>query len=565
MASPKDEDKGTQETITEPRASGPLSILLPADNAVITEAIRLVGDFNLNVEDLSSCVYQDPIIVLELLKTSNAMFFSGGRAPITSPKTAIVRLGQQVTKETIQNIAARPELPTGPITSWLEIHRSRCKRASIVARMLAEIVIKNFSDECQIAGLLAYVGEMIAVAHLKDEYVKLADSQARSTVNYRLAQDHRFDVERMTLSYLRRFGIPEVILFALDREALSRAPERAQMKPVIMAADEVVESFDSNRWDKLAPGKPFPTKSSLRLLQISDSQYARLYERASEYLFSQRLVEEKRRQKLRSDTIEVLAQVKPTPSESIASWSDPINISGASSGLQGEIEGLLDAFEPEPVKPAPTKIQSKPTGSTKELREPVNFEVVKEEYGFLENDDLKPARVTSPSRIMVAPPKMANLQSAKAVSKIADAIENATDAESLIRDILSMLIGPGLFQKSALIVVATNRQKALVVAARGPNITKGQTLIIDDPLNPLAECFSKVQSFGNKESNVSPFGSKSFALSPIDAPHDTPVALYADCGNSGSIPFEARRIFRNVIEILNRKLPLLPGSIPVEI
>ena len=160
---------------------------------------------------------------------------------------------------------------------------------------------------------------------------------------------------------------------------------------------------------------------------------------------------------------------------------------------------------------------------------------------------------------------MANANSAKAVASFAIAIDNAKDAETLLRDLLGMLVGHGLFEKSALIVVAKDKKKALVVAARGPQIKNGQTLLIDDPLSPLAECFSKVQSFGNKESKVSPFGSKAFALSPIDAPHETPVALYADCGNEGAIPFEARRIFRNVIDILNEKLPYLPGSIPVEI
>ncbi|MEZ4753703.1 MAG: hypothetical protein R3A13_05255 [Bdellovibrionota bacterium] len=65
--------------------------------------------------------------------------------------------------------------------------------------------------------------------------------------------------------------------------------------------------------------------------------------------------------------------------------------------------------------------------------------------------------------------------------------------------------------------------------------------------------------------SLQPFGSKAFALSPIDADHDTPVALYADCGVDGSITFEARRIFRTVVEIHNQKLPSLPGGIPVEL
>jgi hypothetical protein len=128
-----------------------------------------------------------------------------------------------------------------------------------------------------------------------------------------------------------------------------------------------------------------------------------------------------------------------------------------------------------------------------------------------------------------------------------------------------MLVDNGPFEKSALIVVSKTKRNAIVVAARGPMIGTGQKLDIDDPLNPLAQCFSKVQSFGNKESDLSPFGSKSFALAPINADHETPVALYADCGNDKAITFEARRVFRTVVEILNERLPLIPGGIPVEL
>jgi hypothetical protein len=114
-------------------------------------------------------------------------------------------------------------------------------------------------------------------------------------------------------------------------------------------------------------------------------------------------------------------------------------------------------------------------------------------------------------------------------------------------------------------VVSKDRKTAIVIAARGPQIATGQQLLLDDPLSPLAQCFSKVQSFGNRASSESPWGSKAFALAPIDANHETPVALYADCGINGSITFEARRIFRVVVDILNQKLPTLPGGLPVEL
>lgn len=123
----------------------------------------------------------------------------------------------------------------------------------------------------------------------------------------------------------------------------------------------------------------------------------------------------------------------------------------------------------------------------------------------------------------------------------------------------------GPYEKSALIVVSKDRKHAIVVAARGPNIGNGQKIELNDPLSPLAQCFSKVQSFSNRINEASPFGCKSFALAPIDADHDTPVALYADCGNDAALTFEARRVFRTVVNLLNQKLPTIPGGIPVEL
>ena len=132
-----------------------------------------------------------------------------------------------------------------------------------------------------------------------------------------------------------------------------------------------------------------------------------------------------------------------------------------------------------------------------------------------------------------------------------------------IKKILEILVDNGPFEKACLIVVSDDKEDAIVVCARGP-IGNGQRLSITDSISPLAQSFSKVQSFGNKEGAESPFGSKSFAITPLDVNHTTPVSLYADCGDK-ALTFEARRIFRNIADILNQRLPALPGGIPIEV
>lgn len=547
------------------KASGrPFSILLPADMTIWNEARRLVTDKNIRVEDLAICASQDPIIVIELLRISNAMFFSGGRSPITTAKTAIVRLGSDVVLDALEKIKDRPQIEHEDVSHWLELHRNRCKRVSIVGTILAEALARNLSDDCQAAGLLMHVGDMLAVAHLGETYVSLAEELSRSGISYRLAQDHKFDVEKMGVTYLRRQGIPEALLFVLDRDARSRTPDRAIMKPICTSAGEMVEAFDANRWEKLAPGKTIPPKSSIRMLQMTDAQYLKVYERVSEYLFSLRMIEEKKKQEALLGATAAQAQSVPEPTDE-------------QKVLDSEIRTILDASEQDLEEESHIPVQTpKPAPAAKAPAQPKKQTVIKTISQPLasQEDQFSLSTVKSGARAVprveaahkpVEPPKLRTAGGNKVINSISNMFSQAKSSEELLSSLLQMLVDDGPFEKSALIVVSKDRKNAIVVAARGPNIGNGQKLSLDDPLSPLSQCFSKVQSFGNKQASCSPFGSKTFALSPIDADHDTPVALYADCGNEGSITFEARRVFRTVVEILNQKLPHIPGGIPVEL
>ena len=532
---------------------GPLDVQFPPDAIVWEESRRLVADRNVRVESLAVCASQDPVIAMELLKVSNAMYFSGGRAPITSTRTAIMRLGSELVTEALEKLNERPQFEDEDIWHWFELHRSRCKRTAIVARMLAEVIARNLTDDCHSAGLLLYVGEMLAVAHLGLQYTELAEDLSRSGIKYRLAQDLNFDVEKMGIKYLHSMGIPDALLFAIDHEGQARARERAIIKPVVWAAGELIDAFDSDRWSKFAPGKNLPAKSSLRLLQLSEAQYVKLYERASEYLFSSRLLEERRLQ-------EALA-LETGPQETATTTPEEPKIS-EQDVLQSEIQDILrtaserkanKGVQEQVTPPEPAPVAKKDAPSSEE-----------DEFS-LENKPQESKQVPRKAKVkLIQPPTLRSSSGQKMIESVGDMLEKVNSSEEMLTNLLAMLVDNGPFEKAALIVVSKDRQHAIVTCSRGP-IGNGQRLKLDDPLSPLAQCFSKVQSFGNRENESSPFGSKAFALAPIDADHQTPVALYADCGNDASLAFESRRIFRTVVDILNQRLPSLPGGIPNEL
>ena len=552
---------------SSPRGSNSaLSIMLPPDQAVWNEARRLAADKTIRVEDLATCASQDPVMVLELLKVSNAMFFAGGKSPITSAKTAIVRLGSDIVTETLDKMMGRTALTSEEAVFWFEVHRSRCRRTAIVARILGEALSRTLADDCATAGLMLHVGEMLAVAHFGERYVQLADELSKSGLNYRLAQDYRFDVEKMGVSYLRKNGIPEALLFAIDREGRSRSQDRVILKPLCWAAGELVEAFDSNRWEKLAPGKTLPPKSSLRMLQIPDNQYLKIYERCSEYLFAARLQEERRRLGNPAPTDPApVAEAEPLPSENTSEGADSLQ-DEIQNLLRGTVtpEELFEEEEPEsPFIAPPPQANRKPPAPAGPTIPPSSDE---DAFGLLPSASASARPAREPvNKSAPKAPELVSARGKEVMQSVTNLLEAAKTGEELLSQLLEMLVKSGTFEKSALIVVSKDRKRAKVVAARGPNIGNGQTIIIDDPLSPLAQCFTKVKSWGNKGSKDSPWGSSAFAVAPIDAAHDTPVALYADCGTKGALTFEARRIFRTVVEVLNKKLPEIPGGIPVEI
>lgn len=142
-------------------------------------------------------------------------------------------------------------------------------------------------------------------------------------------------------------------------------------------------------------------------------------------------------------------------------------------------------------------------------------------------------------------------------------INKATTSDDLLVAIMEELTGT-LFKRAALVVISERERFALTVAARG-DADNPQRLEYKSELSPLSTRQQSIQSFAHSPKDCSPFGSKAFALAPLDATHEKPVALYADCGTDVILSLEARTVFRGVVELLNNRLPELQGGIPEEL
>lgn len=258
-----------------------LEVPIPPTEAILNEVRKVVAEPTIRINVLSALASQDVCIVLELIRMANSLQFAAGRPPATTMKASMERLGAGVTIEVLDKLREISQLDEQSGASQLLIAKKRCYRSSQVARALSEVVAKNLADDCEVAGLLYHIGEVLAVVNFKSEFVKLATELPRVKLLYRLEKDHKFDPQKMGIQYLRKLGIPEAILFGIDPEAQSKTPGRGQMKLICQAASEMVLAYESEKWDKLAPGNPIPPKSPIRLLGLNDNQYAALYEKVS--------------------------------------------------------------------------------------------------------------------------------------------------------------------------------------------------------------------------------------------------------------------------------------------
>ncbi len=272
---------------------GLYSVQLPPHLPTLAEVRRMIADKGVRLDETADLACADPVIVLSLLRTSNSMAVSSGRPPASTMKAALERLGAEETIRLLDMLNSPVAFGTEQIAFWFEEARTRCRRVSKVSRILADVVSRSLAEDCEAAASLLHLGELLMVAHFKDVYVRVADSlKVRTKIIYRMEKDFHFSTANIGVTYLRRAGIPENVLFAIDEHAQTKSPSRAVTRPICESGSEVVLAAEANKFDKLKPGGAgLGPKSALRTLKITDAQYEQFYHTAREYLHSQKLVE----------------------------------------------------------------------------------------------------------------------------------------------------------------------------------------------------------------------------------------------------------------------------------
>lgn len=283
-----DSSNKSKKAITDP-----CKILLPVDLNICSTARQFMADGEKPMAAVAACVSQDPVMVLEFLKVVNRLDFAAKEGYVTTLLPALVRLGAQEVIQILYSLRSRPQIKDPCVSFWIDFYRTKGRQLGIVAKIIAEIVVRALQEDCLAAAALMPIGDMLAAAFLEEKYVALAMEVPRAKLIYQLGQKFNFDVETITQRYLNRSGIPEPLVSALNLATKIENPERARSRTVCFAASEMVEAFESDHWNRLEPGRPLPPKSFVRSLWLSQKDYTKVYERVGRFLFELRLAAER--------------------------------------------------------------------------------------------------------------------------------------------------------------------------------------------------------------------------------------------------------------------------------
>jgi hypothetical protein len=481
-----------------------LGINLPANQVTLADSIKLANKPNVSIEEFASCILDDPIIVLELLKRSNAMAFAESGQTITTLKGALTRLGWKTTEEILNSIQNRPQIKQSNRASWLEHHRLRAKRASIISKIIADNCAKNILEQVQIITLFATMGDMVAVPILGSAYVQLADNLPRGKLLYKLANEHGFDVDEATTAYLEKHGIPSEIYSILSRETLVNLVGKSMLRPIVLSSLEMVDLFDNGKFNNILKFNSIPPASNLRFLRTIESSHEKIVNKSLQYLQS------------------VAISTNSIKSEEISEQSKKLDISTSLKNNYSSIRTLFALTDSAKIRQSTLK--------AKNLNIENSFESNETEW----------------------------ISSSEKKANLTNVMEVVNSSEELLTVLLDILVQNG-FSNSAIIVASTTKKEGLIIASRGKTVELEKIIPLEGEgslsVNQIREQSSK---------NNPPFGTEHFTTSLLQADHVTPVFLYADCEEGQTMNFEKKRLFRFLVRTANNMLPKLPGGLPVE-
>ena len=271
--------KKSKQTITD--------VLIPPDKIAITKAYKLVIDKDIRLVDLANVITKDPVLVLEILKAGNQSAALDGRPETISLTSAITRLGFDSLQSLLFSLQSRKNPSKFKILNELNKYRDQAVRISYVSTIMSKYIGNKVREQSRLGGLFLNIGYILALLHLGEEFLEYQKSvSSPALLKFKLEKECNFDVEKISLKYLRRYSIPDELVESLNRDATFSPQERNQylVRAITQGAKELVTAFDENKINPYKPGNAMPSRSYIRTLPLVGEEYTKIFEESIGYL-----------------------------------------------------------------------------------------------------------------------------------------------------------------------------------------------------------------------------------------------------------------------------------------
>jgi HD-like signal output (HDOD) protein len=246
---------------------------LPAMPATVAEVLQLTDDPNVEMEDVSRAIEDDPALTAKILQVSNSSYY-GMRKHVGTLKLALVILGVREVRNIVLGVSVFDSLTgDGTDTKLAQEIWDEALSVAGLARLITGEMQLGLQGEEFIAGLLANIGRMILLREFGADYIDMYQELRHHPLKLRDEELGEFGYSHpdAAAALAHKWSLPDALADALwvqyphperplDKIAAARVAAVVRIARVAVTDDfsnpsEALSLQDSEAWQVLASAK----------------------------------------------------------------------------------------------------------------------------------------------------------------------------------------------------------------------------------------------------------------------------------------------------------------------
>lgn len=209
-----------------------------------TQLVRLLGNPEADIDEVTRCVERDPAIAANVLRVCNSALYAG-KASVGSVHDAIVRLGTHLVMQLALTQGLKP-IVSGALPGY-QLAPGSFWRYSVAVATCSEILARMLSikapAETFTAGLLHDIGKLVLGLSVQEDLGEIADLVQSQHLTFEEAERRVVGIDHAEAGalLLEYWGLPESLcMVARCHHEPEMAPSVSQSLDLVHAADILV-------------------------------------------------------------------------------------------------------------------------------------------------------------------------------------------------------------------------------------------------------------------------------------------------------------------------------------